>query len=448
MTTPTATEIAAEVRRGSRKPREAVQEALDRIAERDEPLGAFQVVRADRALAEADEVAMRADLADLPLAGVPIAVKDNVAVAGEPMRSGTAATPRDPSTRDHEVVRRLRAAGAVVVGITRMPELGVFGATDSVFGVTRNPWDRSRTPGGSSGGAAAAVASGMVPVAHGNDGMGSIRGPAACCGLVGVKPGLGTVPADVGPTDWHGMTENGPLATTVGDAALVLSVMAARPELAEVREPAGPVRVALAMAPPIAISRLDAEHRRGVEEVAAALRSAGHVVDEVRLPVPTSAALAALERWFSGAQQEVEHVDAAQLERRVRVHAAIGRRVGRFVEDGQRDAIRATVQRAVFDRYDVVLTPTLAAPPIAAVRWGERGWLANVVADSRYAPYPAPWNLLGYPAAAVPAGIHRRTGTPLSAHLGGPLGSEPLLLSLAAQLEQALPWPRLAPGYT
>jgi amidase len=156
---------------------------------------------------------------------------------------------------------------------------------------------------------------------------------------------------------------------------------------------------------------------------------------------------AVLARWFAGALGEVELVDAALVERRTRTHAAVGRRVRRFVDPEQRTKARALVQRSVFDQVDVLLTPTLAQPPKAAERWGEKGWFANVVSDARYAPYAAPWNFLGFPAASVPAGIHRRTGTPLAVQLAAPLGSEALLLSLAAQVEAALPWPRLAPGY-
>src|SRR5690606_17038967 len=137
---------------------------------------------------------------------------------------------------------RLRAAGAIVVGMTRMPELGVWGTSDGATGIARSPWAPERSAGGSSGGSAAAVAAGMVPVAHGNDGLGSIRIPAAACGLFGLKPGPGVVPCGLGPTDWCGLVENGVLATTVEDAALVLSVMAARPDLAAVAEPARPLR--------------------------------------------------------------------------------------------------------------------------------------------------------------------------------------------------------------
>jgi amidase len=444
----TAGEIAARVRQGILTPREAVQDALDRMVERDATIGAFQVVRRERALAEADELAARTGLADLPLAGVPVAVKDNVAVEGEPTRRGSAATSDEPQPQDHAVVRLLRDAGAIVVGMTRVPELCVFAATDGVFGITRNPWDPSRTPGGSSGGSAAAVAAGMVPVAHGNDGMGSIRIPAACCGLVGLKPGHGVVPSGLGPTDWHAMAENGPLATTVADAALVLSVLASRPELATVTPHTTPLRIGLALAPPVQGVRLDAEHKRATEESAQALRAAGHTVEELRVPTPTWAALAALQRWFAGTLDDAEQLDRARLERRVRVHARLGSLSRRFIDDGQRQRMRDMLGTTVFDRIDVLLTPTLAQPPIAAGRWGERGWLANVAANTRFAPYPAPWNLAGYPAAAVPAGIHRGTGTPLSVQLvTTPDGGESRLLSLAATLEELRPWQRLAPGF-
>ena len=168
---------------------EVVGEHLDRIGEVDPGLGAFQLVRAESALAEAAVVDARADRAGLPLAGVPVAVKDNIAVTGEPMRGDSRASLAGPQTHDHLVVARLRAAGAVVVGVTRMPELAIWAFTDGGFGMARNPWDLSRTCGGSSGGSAAAVAAALVPLAHGNDGLGSIRVPAAC-GLVGIKPGV------------------------------------------------------------------------------------------------------------------------------------------------------------------------------------------------------------------------------------------------------------------
>ncbi len=229
-----ATEIAAAVRSGTVTAAEVVAGHLDRIAKINAEVGAFVRVRSAEAAREAAEVDARADRAELPLAGVPVAIKDAVPVAGEPMRMGSSAAPAAAQEKDHPVVARLREAGAVVVGLTNLPELSIYPFTDSAFGIARNPWDRRRTPGGSSGGSAAAVASAMVPIAHGTDGLGSVRIPAAACGLLGFKPGPGVVPAQVGADSWGGVLENGPLATTVADAALMLEAMAgARFDLAE-----------------------------------------------------------------------------------------------------------------------------------------------------------------------------------------------------------------------
>lgn len=442
---PTAIETIAAVRTGTTTVRAAVQACLDRIAAVDGFLGAYQVVRADRALAEAAALDGRSDLHLLPLGGLPVAVKDNVPVAGEPQRDGSAATDPTPRREDHEVVRRLRAAGAVVVGLTRVPELCVFGATDSVYGVTRNPWDLTRTPGGSSGGSAAAVAAGTVAVAHGNDGMGSIRIPAACCGLVGVKPGLGTVPAGLGAGSWFDMAENGPLATTVADAALVLSVLADRPELAQVSEPER-LRVALSVKSPAVGSPVDREHAAAARRTADALAGAGHRVRDSDPPYSTPMMLAATARWFAGTAMDAAAVaDPALLERRIRRHAALGRALQRrgFPKEDGRARWRAAAER-FFGDHDVLLTPALAQRPLPAVRWGRRGWLANVTANSRYAPFAAPWNLAGWPALTVPAGRHS-AGTPLAVQLVARPGGEALLLSVAAQLERIRPWERLAP---
>ena len=443
----TAIEIAAGVSSGALSAPDVVAEALARIAANDERLGAFQVVRAERATAEAAEVAGRADLAQLPLAGVPIAIKDNVQVAGEPMRNGSPLTSDEPQPTDHPVVARLRAAGAVIVGITRVPELCVFAVTDSAFGITRNPWDLSRTPGGSSGGSAAAVAAGLVPVAHGADGMGSIRIPAGCCGLVGIKPGSGVVPAHLGPNDWYGMAENGPLATTVADAALVLSVMTDRPELAEVHEPDRTLRIGVSTRPPINGVRPDIEHLRAVVRAVRRLEAAGHKVERVDPPYPKNP-LPVLARWFAGTALDAEGLDRSQLDPAVRAHAALGDRAlaHNLVKDTDRDAFRAQLADYFAD-LDLLITPTLAAPPIEAARWGQRPWPRVFAANARYAPYPAPWNYAGYPAASVPAGVHPRTGTPLAVQLVAPDGGEQLLLSVAALLERLAPWPRVAPGF-
>jgi amidase len=449
MTLLSAVELAAAVRSGSLSAVDATSAALARI-ESGARIGAFQVVRAEKALAEAASVDARSDLATLPLAGVPIAVKDNIPVAGEPMRDGSAATSSAAQSVDHPIVVRLREAGAVIVGITRVPELCVFGTTDSVYGTTRNPWNTARTSGGSSGGSAAAVASGQVPVAHGNDGMGSIRIPAADCGLIGIKPGSGLVPQEIGVDAWFGMSENGPLATTVADAALLLSVMAGRPELAKTAEP--PLRIAIAAGEPSALVSLDLEWRRGLTETAAALREAGHTVTEVKFPYDPNP-LPLLARWFAGTATDAEGLDGARLERRVRVHARLGRLARRagMLKAAPVDRLRARVLE-FFRDYDLLLTPTLAQPGPLAENWRERGWWANMVSNVRYAPYPSTWNLLGWPAASVPAGWHASASVPLAVQIVAapqPDGQgEALILSLAAQLERLRPWPRIAPGFS
>ena len=223
-----AAAVADQVRSGTRTPREVVEGSLARIAAGDGRIGAFQVVDADGARRSADELAGRPDLADLPLAGVPVAVKDNIDVAGLPTRHGSAATGAEPTPADDELVRRLRQAGAIVVGKTKLPELAIWGFTESVaFGGTRNPRDPDRNAGGSTGGGAAAVAAGMVPLALGSDGGGSLRIPSAFCGVVGFKPAPGTVPLPGGLTQhWYGCSASGPIAATVSDAMLAMDVLA------------------------------------------------------------------------------------------------------------------------------------------------------------------------------------------------------------------------------
>jgi amidase len=437
----TVTEIAAAVRAGELTARAATEAALARIAERDPTFGAFQVVRTEAALREADAVDQRADRFSLPLAGVPIPIKDNVSVSGEPMRIGSAGSDDTPKEFDHEIVRRLRRAGAVVVGLTRVPELCVFAATDSTFGVTRNPWQREHTPGGSSGGAAAAVAAGMVPAAHGNDGMGSIRIPAACCGLVGVKPGRGVVPSDLGSGSWF---ENGPLATTVADCALVLSVLAGRPELADVAEPRA-VRVAVSSSNPMAGLPVDADWAEAARGAAALLREAGHTVRQANPPYGQLLGLSALARWTAGTELDRRLLARPErIARRTRRHAAAGRlvlRAGLPRESGRTRWQRRAVR--FFTDHDVLVTPALARSPLPAVEWSHRGWLTNVIANIRYAPFAAPWNVAGWPAMTVPTGTGA-DGLPRAVQLVARPGGEATLLGLAATLERLHPWPRTA----
>ncbi|MFC4505311.1 MULTISPECIES: amidase [Streptomyces] len=438
----TAVEIAAAVREKQVTPREVVAEHLARIERLDGRIGAFRAVRARAALAEADEVAARDDLAELPLAGVPVAVKDNLAVRGESTRVGSAATPDRPASADHVTVARLRAAGAVVVGLTNVPELCVFGTTEGVHGSARNPWDTSRTAGGSSGGSAAAVAAGMVPIALGNDGMGSLRIPAANCGLVTIKPGHGVVPAGIGDGDWFGMSENGPLATTVADARLMLSVLAD----AKVEGAAEPeaLRVAVSVRSPLAGVTVSAPYAGAARDAAGVLMRAGHLVRRADPPYPLSLGVTSLAHWTAGTAVDAAPLDPRLLTRRTRVHAAIGRRFLNTVRTGSaREELRRTLE-PFFEEYDVLLTPALARRSPRSEPWHERGWLRNVLVNTNYSPLTPPWNLTGWPAMAVPFG-ELPSGEPTAVQLVGRPGSEAELLRLAGQLENLRPWRRTAP---
>jgi amidase len=287
----------------------------------------------------------------------------------------------------------------------------------------------------------------MVPAAHGNDGMGSIRIPAACCGLVGLKPGLGVVPAELGNGSWFDMAENGPLATTVQDAALVLSVMAARPEWAAPREPEH-VRVVVSTKAPMPATPVDRHWAAAARDTGAALREAGHTVTHADPPYGQLLAFSEIARWTAGTELDARLVaDRRRLRPRVRRHAALGRLVLRagFPSAAGRAAWQQRAER-FFAGHDVLVTPALARSPLRAAPWGERGWTANVVANARYAPFAAPWNLAGWPAMTVPAGVDP-DGLPLAVQLVARPGGEPLLLALATQLERLRPWPRTAPGF-
>ncbi|MEW2574135.1 amidase family protein [Streptomyces sp. NPDC047070] len=438
----TAAEIAAAVREKRVTPREVVAEHLARIELLDARVGAFRHVRAAAALTEADGVAARADLADLPLAGVPVAVKDNLAVRGESTRNGSAASPDTPAAEDHVTVARLRAAGAVVVGVTNVPELCVFGTTEGVYGTARNPWDTTRTAGGSSGGSAAAVAAGMVPLALGNDGMGSLRIPAANCGLIGLKPGHGTIPAGIGHGDWFGMSENGPLATTVEDAGLMFSVLAAADTVRA--EEAAPLSVAVSVRSPLAGVAVTRPYAAGAREAARLLAGAGHRVRRADPPYPVWLSTTSLAHWTAGTAVDAEGLDPRRLAPRTRVHAGLGRRFVDSVRTGVRRQQLRERLGPFFAEHDVLLTPALARRGPAAADWHKRGWVRNVLVNTAYSPLTPPWNLTGWPAMVVPFGV-LPSGLPGAVQLVGRPGSEGVLLRVAGELEGLRPWTRVAP---
>lgn len=443
----TAKQIARAVRRGDASATQVVADHLDHIAACDARLNAFRVVRGGAAIAEAEQVDEQDDLANLPLAGVPIAVKENTAVAGVPTWHGSAAVRTPVAEEDHEVVRRLRGAGAVVVGVTRMPELGLWATSDDESGAARNPWDTGRTPGGSSGGSAAAVAAGLVPIAHGNDGLGSIRIPAACCGIVGLKPGRDVVP--VGANNWFGLAEHGILATTVADAVLGFSVLAGRGP-ARLVEPAR-LRVAVSTRSPVAGVRLDQPNATAVATAARHLAAAGHDMITADPAYSTSLGLRTVATWFAAAYEEAvaAGLDRRALQPRTRRHVGLGAWATRrgYVRASDREDWRTgSVAFFADGPYDVLLTPALAATPPRAEGWHRRSWRSNLMTCVRYAPYAGPWNVAGFPGLVVPMGL-RPDGLPVGVQLVGPPGSELLLLAVAGQLELAAPWQRHATGW-
>ncbi|ASW53694.1 amidase [Plantactinospora sp. KBS50] len=445
----TAKQIARGVRRGDVSATQVVADHLEYIGRADGELSAFRVVRGGEAIVEAEKVDEQDDLANLAMAGVPVAVKENTPVAGVPTWNGSAAARTPVAEFDHEVVRRLRGAGAVIVGVTRMPELGVWGSTDDATAITRNPWNLDRTPGGSSGGSAAAVAAGLVPIAHANDGLGSVRIPAACCGLVGLKPGRGVVPSQVGATDWFGLAEHGILATTVADAALGFAVLAGRaPD--KLVPPAG-LRVAVSLRSPVRGVRPDAPNRDAVTAASRLLARAGHDTIATDPAYPTSVGLSGIATWLAAvaAESRAAGLDPATLQPRTRRHAALGGFAERrgWVRESDRAAWRDRCLAFFTDNgVDLLLTPALAGPPLPARRWSERSWRSNLTANVRYAPYAAPWNIAGLPALVVPVGL-RPDGLPAAVQLVGPPGTELLLLAVAGQFELAQPWSRHAPGH-
>ncbi|QRP47162.1 amidase family protein [Amycolatopsis sp. FDAARGOS 1241] len=435
----TAVEIARAVRAGELDPVQVTREALARIEAADGVVGAFRRVRAAEALAEAAEVAARPDLDELPLAGVPVAVKDVTEVTGEYAGWGSAAGSQAASAEDGVIAQRLRAAGAVIVGLTRVPELCIYPMSDDPGGIARNPWEPAFTAGGSSGGSAAAVASGMVPIAHGTDGLGSIRLPAAMCGLVGLKPGRGVVrePAE----GWFGMSTHGPLATTTADAALLMSVLGERPDLASIGSPQ-PQRIALSTQVPVIRAPLPRPLARAVSRAGTLLAAAGHTVTDATPEYGFGTLVALVTRWFAGPAAHADAgFDLTKLQRRTRTHVRAGHLTSRFVSERARTAWLSRAQR-FFRDHDVLITPTLATLPPMAQRWHRRSWLANSAPAVRVAGFTGAWNLAGYPALSVPVGRHPTYDLATSVQLVAPPGGEALLLGLAAQLEDVYPWPR------
>jgi amidase len=427
---------------------------LERIARLDSRLRSYRVVLTDKARDEAYAAQDRLDAGErLPLLGVPIAIKDDVDVAGEVTACGSAGH-RPAVTADAAVVRRLRAAGAVIVGKTAVPELMIFPFTESLaFGATRNPWNLKRTPGGSSGGSAAAVAAGLASLALGSDGGGSIRIPSSWCGLFGLKPQRDRVSLEPHDDAWYGLSVNGPIARSVLDAALFLDATntVSGPEgefvAAATRDP-GKLRIALSTKVPQPLVRVGSEQLAAVDAAGALLRELGHDV-VVRDPAYPLASIYAsfLPRYLRGISDEADaQAHPERLERRTRTMA----RMGSFFSDQRMEAVRAAEARvstriqAIFDDVDVVVTPGAASGPSRIGAYQHRGAVSTLLLVGQRVPYFPVWNATGQPAAVVPWGFDG-DGLPLSVQLVGRPFDEATLLSLSAQIEAARPWAHQRP---
>ncbi len=457
--------------------RELVDVCLERIERLNPKLNAFRVVFDERVRMEADQADARrgAGDGDRPLLGVPIAVKDEFDVAGEVTTFGTNAY-GDPAREDSEIVRRARAAGAIVIGKTHMPELGAFPWTESpTWGVTRNPWGLQRSPGGSSGGSAAAVAAGLVGAALAGDGGGSIRFPSAYCGLFGLKTQRGRVPLAPHLDAWHGLVVNGVVARSVRDNALFYdSIATGAPDpgapvippsafMAALEQGVGggaggsanggsggrPLRIAVSSKlPPSPLTKLHPENRAALDETVALLRSLGHQVNECEIdhgPLAPAAEFTAI--YLRSIHEEAAtFAHPERLERRIRSLARLGGMLPMGVLDwaiGRREAYAARLNAPLAD-HDVLLTPVTPSPQPAIGACEGHGWLWTTAFAAATVSHAACWNYTGQPACSVPAGF-AADGLPRAVQFVGRPNDEATLVALAAQIEAERPWTQERP---
>jgi amidase len=452
----TALEQGAAVRAGEVSTAELVDHHLDRIDRLSATLGAFVTVTADQGRRRAAE-----PTGDGPLAGVPTAIKDLNATAGVRTTYG-AALLRDfvPGLSD-ELVLRIEAAGLVSLGKTNTPEFGSPCYTEpdpSIAPPAVTPWDTTRMAGGSSGGAATAVAAGLVPVAQGSDGGGSIRIPASCCGIFGLKPSRGRISGAPMYGEITGLATAGPLARTVRDAAAYLDVLAgpavgdpswAPPPTGSFlaacdREP-GRLRIGRFVTPVLAETNVDAACVAAWEETSRLLESLGHDVEDIDPPMPRDALATFTTVWAVLTGLSTVGLDPDQRARLRPLtrwlgeqgEAVSGPAFGLALGELRRIAARALTAVAP---YDAVLTPTLASPPlpVGALR-DDDDPAADFAAQTRFTPWTSMWNVTGSPAVSLP--LHwTDDGLPVGVMLAGRPAGEEALLALAAQVEAAAPW--------
>ncbi|MFZ2113166.1 MAG: amidase [Solirubrobacteraceae bacterium] len=462
-----ATELAAMVHSGEVSSRELVEISLARIEQLNPRLNAFVEIDGERALATAERI-KSGDRR--PFAGVPIAIKNNRPVAGLKATIGCSLLANHMADHDCNITRRFKDAGFVIVGTTTLPEYGILPVSEArLFGPTRNPWDTERTPGGSSGGAAAAVASGMVPVAHGNDGGGSIRIPAACCGLVGLKVARGRISAaperGEAPLDVDGV-----LTRTVGDTAAILDVLAGyelgdatwAPPPSEpfavsagrwpISDRSGKLRIAATTFPPIADAVVDPICEQGVTDAAELLRSLGHEVEEIDPPwrIEGLSELfgavfsihTALQIVYSGmvaghepTAEDMEPMSWAILKMAESFNSVQG--VGLEIQ------LQALTRQLVefLAPYDALLTPALAERPlpIGTLDTAAPDPMATFTRSGLFTPFTPVFNASGQPGISLPL-YEGHDGLPLGVQLVGRPAGEVALLALASQVETVAPW--------
>ncbi|OLP16160.1 amidase [Leptolyngbya sp. 'hensonii'] len=456
-----ALEQARLIRAGQITPIDLVELYLERIQRLDPQLGSYYTVIADQALADArakTEALVHADRASLPpFFGVPISIKDLNALAGVRCTYGAAALADNIAGHDDGVVTRIKQAGFVILGKTATPELGSLPYTETeVFPPARNPWNLDYTPGGSSGGAAAALAAGLCPISQGSDGGGSIRGPAFCCGVVGIKPARGRVSqAPVGDS-LSGLATDGPIARTVADAAALLDVMAGyitgdpywlptpQPSFLEVARQAEtpPLKIAFATTLPL-VGEVDPLCQQPVLEVVQLLAEMGHHLEE-GCPDFSTLVDPFVDVWqsaISAAGIPTEYLGSVNrwLLSRCGTCGDYLRAVATVQQIGRRIV-------AFFDTYDVLILPTYTHPTIRVGEWADldpESAFQNII--HWVAPCP-PFNASGQPAIALPIGFTPE-GLPLGVQLVGRPADESTLIALAAQIEAARPWSNHRPDW-
>jgi amidase len=459
----TVRELAAAIRARELSPVEVTGHYLDRIEALNSDVGAFYTVTADAArdqAAEAEKTVVRAsDPGALPpLTGVPIPIKDLNMVAGVRQTLGSLAYEDNVAAEDDHVSAALRAAGAVMPGKTATPEFGLPCYTETAIGPpARTPWDLSRSAGGSSGGAGAAVAAGLAPAAQGSDGGGSIRIPSSVCGLFGIKPTRGRISSAPLVPDLFGLGIDGPLTRTVADAALLLDVMTGNQDgdmytlpplpagesfLGHVSRDPGRLRIGRTLVHAVEGAEVHPDCVAAYEHASALLASLGHEVVDMEPPFTPEVVPAFETLWY--AMATLAPVDPDKADRLLPLTRYLRER-GNEVRAPELILAQAYLQFTVraawkiINDYDAVLTPTLAQPPAPVGYFDEVTPAENFERQKGFTPFTAVYNVTGQPAVNLPL-YWTGAGLPIGVMLAGPMGGEGLLISLSAQVEAARPW--------